>query len=69
MTMLSLYHREMKTKVAYMKRTEEDFITRISEWEVEGGDVYLIYQENCAIGYFMMNPRYDKETAMVQELK
>lgn len=66
--LLKLYQQEMEKKIAYIKRTKEDFVVRISEWEVEGGDMYLMYQENNAIGYFMMHPRYEKDTAMVQEL-
>ena len=66
--LLKLYQQEMEKKIAYIKRTKEDFIIRISEWELEGGDMYLMYQENNAIGYFMMHPRYEKDTAMVQEL-
>ena len=66
--LLGLYHQEMKKKIAYIKRTKEDFIVRISEWEAEGGDIYLMYQENNIVGYFIMHPRYEKDTALVQEL-
>ena len=66
--LLELYHEEMKKKTAYIKRTKEDFVVRISEWEVEGGDMYLMYQGDNVVGYFMIHPRYEKDTALVQEL-
>ena len=66
--LLELYHEEMKKKTAYIKRTKEDFVVRISEWEVEGGDMYLMYQGDNVVGYFMMHPRYEKDTALLQEL-
>ena len=43
-------------------------MVRISEWEVEGGDMYLMYQGDNVVGYFMMHPRYEKDTALLQEL-
>ncbi|MFC4803876.1 GNAT family N-acetyltransferase [Filifactor villosus] len=64
----TLYEKAMRSKYAYVDRTQEDFAVRLDEAEREGGTVYFFVREGEKVGYFFFFDEYEKDMALVQEL-
>lgn len=66
--MSEFYHRNIVDKYAYIKRDRQYFINRLQELSVDGGELFLSYDEGVLSGYIMLLPKYSQGHAMAPEM-
>lgn len=66
--MSEFYHRNIVDKYAYIRRDRQYFINRLQELSVDGGELFLTYDEEELSGYMMLLPKYAPGHAMVPEI-
>ena len=66
--MSEFYHSNIVDKYSYIKRDRQYFINRLEELSVDGGELFLSYDEGVLSGYMMLLPKYSQGHAMVPEM-
>lgn len=65
--LLYLYTDGSISKRARIYRTKEYFENKLSELHVEGGNLYIIKDDDQPVGYMMFMPKYKVDTALMLE--